>query len=278
MSTIRRYVAASHPLPTAAVTLFVLGLGLTIALPLPTLALIGLATLAGQLSIGWSNDLIDARRDAQAGRTDKPLSDGRGSRGIVVATTLALATCVVLSLAVGALAAACHLVGVACGWAYNAGLKATVWSWLPYAAAFALLPTWVYAAQEGAPWAPLWMTAAAGLLGVSAHLVNAAPDVAHDRAQGVQGLPQRWGAPTSITIAMGLLVGAAVVGLLGPAGTPSRGAWLVLAGLVAVAVAAMFAVRRADRAGMAIPRWTFAAMLALVAVVVATVLTQAASG
>ncbi len=36
----------------------------------------GAAVLAGQLTIGWSNDLIDLRRDREVARTDKPLATG----------------------------------------------------------------------------------------------------------------------------------------------------------------------------------------------------------
>ena len=48
--------------------------------PLARGLLVTAAVLAGQLSIGWSNDLIDARRDRAVGRTDKPLAVGRRYR------------------------------------------------------------------------------------------------------------------------------------------------------------------------------------------------------
>jgi 4-hydroxybenzoate polyprenyltransferase len=277
LSLVRRYVAASHPLPTLAVTGFVVALAVTIDLPGATVAVIALASIAGQVSIGWSNDLIDAERDARAGRTDKPLTDGRGRAALTTATASAVGVCILLSLSVGALAAACHLVGVACGWLYNLGLKSTAWSWAPYAVAFALLPTWVFAAQDGAPWAPAWMGVAAGTLGVSAHLVNAAPDIAVDRDEGIRGLPQRWGAATSVFAAFVLLVVGAVVGLVGPPGSPRPWTWGLLAIVVALGAAATAAVRSADRAERPLPRWTFSAMLVLVAVVVATILSAASS-
>jgi 4-hydroxybenzoate polyprenyltransferase len=44
------------------------------------LLLVTLAVAAGLLSIGWSNDAFDARRDAAAGRTDKPIPMGGISR------------------------------------------------------------------------------------------------------------------------------------------------------------------------------------------------------
>ncbi len=275
MSTFGRYVAASHPLPTLAVTAFTVALAVTVDLPPTTVAVIGVATLAGQLSIGWSNDLIDAERDARAGRADKPLADGRGHTGIKVATATALLVCVVLSLTVGALAAASHLAVVAGGWLYNAGIKATLWSWAPYAVAFGLLPTWVFAAQAGAPWAPVWMGVAAATLGVSAHLVNAAPDIGADRGAGINGLPQRLGASASVTAALALLLIGAVVGLVGPDDEPTAWQWIGLALVGALGAAAAAAVRSADRNGQGLPRWTFAVMLVLVALVVALILSAA---
>ena len=79
------------------------------------------AVLTGQLSIGWSNDLVDARRDRAVGRTDKPLAAGAVTERVVrAACAAALAACVVLSLACGWASGLVHLLlGVASGWAYN---------------------------------------------------------------------------------------------------------------------------------------------------------------
>ena len=48
-----------------------------------TAALVVAAVLAGQLSVGWSNDLVDVGRDRRAGRTDKPLATGEASLAVV---------------------------------------------------------------------------------------------------------------------------------------------------------------------------------------------------
>jgi 4-hydroxybenzoate polyprenyltransferase len=144
-----------------------------------------------------------------------------------------VAGCVAASLALGWRAGVLHLVAVACGWAYNLGLKATVVSWLPYAAAFGSLPG-VATLARPEPTAPApWAVAAGALLGVAAHLTNALPDLAADREFGVAGLPHRIGARASVVLsAVGLLAGTAVL-VLGPRGAPSA---LATAGL-AVAVA-----------------------------------------
>ena len=61
-----------HPEPTAAVTLMITALAVTAGHSAGAVVLIGLAVLAGQLSIGWLNDLLDAERDRAVGRPDKP--------------------------------------------------------------------------------------------------------------------------------------------------------------------------------------------------------------
>src|SRR6478609_10157167 len=71
---------ASHLGPTVAVSVFAFAMAAGADAPARTTGLVGAAVLAGQLSIGWSNDWIDADRDAAVGRTDKPVGAGRVSR------------------------------------------------------------------------------------------------------------------------------------------------------------------------------------------------------
>jgi 4-hydroxybenzoate polyprenyltransferase len=206
------------------------------------------AVLAGQLSIGWSNDLIDVERDRQASRADKPAALGQVSvRALRVATGTALAACVVLSLAVGPASALVHLgLGVAGGWAYNLGLKATAASPLPYAVAFGALPSVITLAapsSHGVQLAPAWMTLTGALLGVAAHLLNVLPDLEDDVRAGVRGLPHRLGEQVTRVAAVGLLVGGTVVAVLGP-GRPPVGAQVVLVACVAAGVVGVFAAGR----------------------------------
>jgi heme O synthase-like polyprenyltransferase len=50
-----------------------------------------LAVLAGQLFVGWSNDYLDRRLDAEAGREDKPLARGElEPRTVAIAAAVAL--------------------------------------------------------------------------------------------------------------------------------------------------------------------------------------------
>src|SRR5439155_18448394 len=110
-------------------------------LPAQTTAAVGAATLAGQLSIGWCNDAVDAARDTAAGRRDKPAVTGRVTpQTLTRAALIALAACAALSASLGPRAAAVNLVAVASGWAYNLRLKFTVASPLPFVLSFGLLP------------------------------------------------------------------------------------------------------------------------------------------
>lgn len=192
--------------------------------------LVGLAVFAGQLSIGWSNDAIDADRDRRAGRADKPVAIGALSvctlRG---AAAVALLLAVLLSLALGVSAAVVHLVGgVAMGWAYNLGLKSSPLSPVPYAIAFGSLPNVASLAVTGA-WAPLWLAVAGGAIGIAAHIANVLPDLADDAATGVRGLPHRLGARRARWTAAVVLAVAVTVVLWGAG---------LSAGIVAVVVGA----------------------------------------
>ncbi len=237
--TSRAVVGATHPGPALAVTLLAALLCLPAGLGLGTATLVVLAVLTGQLSIGWSNDLIDAARDRAVGRTDKPVATGDAPARLVQGLcATALVATVVLSLACGWVAGLLHLVVVASGWAYNLGAKATALSWLPYAVAFGALPVFVWAAGSDRPdW---WVAAGGALLGVGAHLLNAVPDLADDEATGVRGLPHRLGAHTSRVLAAGLLGLASLVLLLGTDTLPPAvrlGALALVAALVVVAAA-----------------------------------------
>ena len=76
--TARGLVAAAHPGPALAVTALTGLLAVAQGLDTGTGALVVVAVLAGQLFVGWSNDLVDVARDRRAGRTDKPLATGAG--------------------------------------------------------------------------------------------------------------------------------------------------------------------------------------------------------
>lgn len=246
MPRARALLMACHPGPTLAVTAIAGCLAVTVGLPAATVLLVIAAVGTGQLSIGWSNDLLDAERDR--GRPDKPLAAGAlDRRTVLIATAGALLLTVVCSVLLGGPAALAALLIVVCGWAYNLGLRATAASFLPYAVAFGALPAVATLALPGHP-LPLWWGIAAGsMLGVAAHFVNVLPDLAQDAANGIRGLPHRCGPAVSRAVATGLILGAAAVLLFGPGGPVPVWRWIAFGVLAAGAVIGVaLLVRRPD--------------------------------
>lgn len=235
---IRGLARASHPAPAAVVTLLATALSAALGSGVIT-ALVLVAVGSGQLSVGWSNDWIDAARDRAVGRTAKPVV-----AGLVDASTLrrcaftALAVCAAASFATGLLPGAAHLAAVGGAWAYNAWLKSTPWSWVPYAVSFGLLVVFVVLAAPGDAVPAPWVVLAAALLGVGAHVANTLPDLDDDLATGVRGLPHRLGRRASGVLAPVLLVAAALTVVAGPTGPPGPAAWAGGALAVVLPVAA----------------------------------------
>lgn len=247
--TPRALALATHPGPAVAVTVVAGLLALAAGVPAGRAALVTVAVLAGQASIGWSNDWLDADRDRAVARADKPVVQGAVAPALL--RTLAVgsaAAAVVLSLLLGLVPGLLLLVLVASGWAYNAGLKRTAVSVLPYVTGFGALPAGVVAAAPGAPLAPWWLVTAGAALGAAAHLANVAPDLEDDLATGVRGLPHRIGARGSAVTGAVVLGVASLVLVLGPDGPPTAAGWAGLALAVpAVVVAALAGTRRFRR-------------------------------
>jgi 4-hydroxybenzoate polyprenyltransferase len=199
------------------------------------------AVLAGQLSVGWSNDAVDAHRDALAGRSDKPIATGEiGRRAVALAAAVAVLICLPLSLALGWRAGLLNLLMVAAAWAYNLWLKPTPGSALAYAVGFGLVPAFA-ATAAGARVQP-WAVAAGALIGVGAHFANVLPDLDRDLATGVRGLPQRTarlpGGRFLVRLAaLALLVAASGVIAFGPVGPPRAVGWAGFALALGVAAA-----------------------------------------
>ncbi|MGH8969185.1 MAG: UbiA family prenyltransferase [Actinomycetes bacterium] len=242
---------AAHPEPTAAVTVLATTVAAAAGRDLAGCVVVAAAVLSGQLSIGWSNDVVDVRRDRVAGRLDKPLaSDLVSVRTASVACGVAVLACVPLSLASGWRAGLAHLVGVAGGWAYNLGMKRTVLSWLPYAVSFALLVAFLSLGLPGHPAPAGWALLAGGLFGVGAHCLNVVPDLADDLAAGVRGLPHRLGERGARALGALLLATAAAVVTLGPEGEVPVWAWVGFGLAVALA---LLAATSGARAGSRLP-------------------------
>ena len=195
------------------------------------------------------------RRPRRAGRADKPLATGPLAASTVrTACRVAVYATLVFSLVLGWLPGSAQLLSVAAGWAYNLRLKATAWSWLPYAVAFgalAAVPSLALPAIEIVWWLPV----VGALLGVGAHLVNVLPDLEDDRATGVSGLPHRlagrFGRARLPQLAV--LLFAVATALLLTAVPFGPVAWLTIALVISLGLVTLAGTGRAPfRAAMAI--------------------------
>jgi 4-hydroxybenzoate polyprenyltransferase len=244
---VQALIITSHPGPSLAITALTTLLAAQAAPHGLGSALTAPALLAGQLSIGWSNDACDAARDAAAGRTDKPLARGDiGAAAVWTAAVAAAAAGLALALVIGPVTGALYTLLVVSGWAYNLGLKSSLASGVMYLLGFGLLPTYAASTLPGHPAARWPVTVAAGLLGLGAHFANVLPDLAADAATGVRGLPQRaaarWGRGAVRATALAVLLTASVLLLLG-----ATRRWIAIPGLVAALLLAVAAARGTGR-------------------------------
>ena len=207
----RAWLGSTHPGPAFAVTIVTVVLSIGVGLSPLSTTLLGLAMLAGQFSVGLSNDWIDAQRDRDAGRTDKPVAIGAISVPAVRASAFITAiVALALTVPFGPWPLIAHTVFIVSAWSYNVWLKKTPLSVLPYIVSFGLLPALVtLCLPASAAW---WALGAGALLGVAAHVANVLPDMETDAATGVRGLPHRLGARGSgIVIAVSLAAASALL-------------------------------------------------------------------
>lgn len=247
MSRVRALIITSHPGPCLAVTALTTLLAAEAARRGTGPVLTAPALLAGKLSIGWSNDACDARRDTAAHRTGKPLVRGEISvRAVWSAACAAAAAGLAMALAIGPLTGVIYALAVAAGWAYNLGLKSSLASGATYLVGFGLMPAYAASTLPGHPAPRLTVTLAAGLLGLGAHFANVLPDLAADKATGVGGLPQRvagrCGAAAVRAVALVLLLAASVLLLLG-----ATRLWVAVPGLAAAAALTVTSARGTGR-------------------------------
>jgi 4-hydroxybenzoate polyprenyltransferase len=161
----------------------------------------------GQLVVGWSNDLYDYADDLSHQRMNKPLVQGSITRELLTRCLFIMVPVSFLANLLGPLGIKGGLVymfGIACGVAYNFYFKFNIFSPLPYALAFAALPSSIVIAQNERP--PVWMWLGGALFGVAAHFINVLKDIEQDQISGIGGLPQRMGMRNSIISAAVLIV------------------------------------------------------------------------
>ena len=96
-----------------------------------------------------------------------------------------------------------YMLGIACGIGYNFYFKYSWLSPLPYAIAFAALPSSIVISKDMNP--PTWMWLGGALFGMAAHFINVLKDMSEDQKSGIRGLPQRMGFKGSIAAAIALV-------------------------------------------------------------------------
>ena len=167
---------------------------------------IAIGVMLGQLVVGWSNDLYDYADDLSHQRMNKPLVQGSITPELLTRCLFIMVPLSFLANLLGPLGIKGGLVymfGIACGVAYNFYFKFNIFSPLPYALAFAALPSSIVIAQEQIP--PVWMWLGGALFGVAAHFINVLKDIEQDQISGIGGLPQRMGMRNSIICAAVLI-------------------------------------------------------------------------
>ncbi len=211
MRKVRDLLKASHFIPSLIVSSIAFAFGIHYWWEGPAYV-IAFTVFTGQLVVGWSNDLYDFADDQKHQRLNKPLVSGVITEKYLRSWLIFM---VPFSLVVNILGPSgfkgglLYWLGIGCGVAYNFYFKFTFLSPLPFAVAFAILPSCIAISKDVTP--PLWMWLGGALLGCAAHFVNVLKDLDQDRASEIKGLPQIVGKKASIAIAAVLSVIALVV-------------------------------------------------------------------
>ena len=174
---------------------------------------IAFGVFTGQLVVGWSNDLYDYADDLKHNRLNKPLVAGTITPSYLMKWLRFMVPFSFVANLLGPLGfkgGLVYMFGISMGVAYNFYFKYNVFSWLPYALAFAALPSCIAISKDITP--PVWMWLGGAIFGSAAHFINVIKDIDQDRASGIGGAPQRIGKRNSIVVAALLIaLGAATL-------------------------------------------------------------------
>lgn len=211
MNKVRGLLKASHFIPTLIVSSVAFAFGVHYWWEGPAYV-IAFTVFTGQLVVGWSNDLYDLADDQRHQRKNKSLVSGLISELYLRKWLIFMVPFSFVANILGPLGFKGGLVywlGIGCGVAYNFYFKFNVFSPLPYAVAFAALPSCVAMSKSITP--PLWMWLGGAILGCAAHFINVIKDMDQDRESAIRGLPQRIGKSGSIVVALVLIAIAAAI-------------------------------------------------------------------
>ena len=224
-------MALVHPGPSAATVAVALLFMVWLAgghPPVDRFALVAAMLLCQQVAISLHNDWCDRALDAAA-KPWRAIPSGAAPAGRVRAAAWLLAAFSLgFAAAINRRETLLDVVGIGAGFAYNARLKRTAWSWLPFAIAFPLLPVFggVALPMLHAPPSWLFVSYAIGVpAAVAIHLADTIRDLDADAAFGVQGLAHRLGVRRARALRTALALLAALVAgywlLGGPLAAPS---------------------------------------------------------
>jgi 4-hydroxybenzoate polyprenyltransferase len=221
----RAWLGLFHPGPSIATTV----------IPLVCWALLGgsgsgwlplsVMVMAQQFAISVHNDWCDRTLDART-KPWRALPLGLLSPGNALALSAGLAgASVAASALLGLDEVTLNALGLAAGFSYNAWLKRTVFSWLPFAVAFPLLALFAMAALD--LWPDRWplVFAFGAPTAVALHLGDTLPDLESDRQAGVHGLAHRLGPKWSARVGQAafLVVAAGILALTRHLFSPTLG-------------------------------------------------------
>ncbi len=206
MKTLRALLKASHFGPTLLVAAISFGFATHYWWEGPAYV-IAFGVFTGQLVVGWSNDLYDYEDDLRHNRLNKPLVAKTISKESLQKWLRFMVPFSFVANLLGPLGikgGLVYMLGIACGVAYNFYFKFSLLSPLPYAIAFAALPSCIAISKDITP--PTWMWLGGALLGMAAHFINVIKDMKEDQISEIGGLPQRVGSKQSILVATSLIV------------------------------------------------------------------------
>ena len=211
MNKVRGLLQASHFMPTLIVSSIAFAFGVHYWWEGPAYV-IAFTVFTGQLVVGWSNDLYDFADDQRHGRMNKPLVSGLISKEYLRKWLIFMVPFSFIANLLGPLGfkgGLLYWLGIGFGVAYNFYFKFNVLSPLPFAIAFAALPSCIAISKSITP--PVWMWLGGAILGCAAHFINVIKDMDQDRESEIRGLPQRVGKSGSIAIAGALIAIAALI-------------------------------------------------------------------
>ena len=209
---LRGLLKASHFGPTLLVTAISFGFATYYWWEGPAYV-IAFGVFTGQLVVGWSNDLYDYQDDLSHNRKNKPLVSGQITEELLqnwLKWVTPFSFIANLFGPLGVKGGLVYMLGILCGVAYNFYFKFSVLSPLPYAVAFAALPSSIAISKGIVP--PVWMWLGGALFGMAAHFINVIKDMKEDQISKIGGLPQRLGSKNSILAAVILIaIGIAIL-------------------------------------------------------------------